>query len=101
LIVAEDKLAELRLEPIAFLVGWTAVGCDPARMGLGPVGAVAKVFEKTGLTFDDMGLVEVNEAFAAKVLAVLKPGNGMTAASSMTTARASRSGIPSGRRVPE
>ena len=72
LIVAEDKLAELRLEPIAFLVGWTAVGCDPARMGLGPVGAVAKVFERTRLTFDDMGLVELNEAFAAQVLAVLK-----------------------------
>jgi acetyl-CoA C-acetyltransferase len=75
LIVAEDKLAELGLEPIAYLVGWSAVGCDPARMGLGPVGAAAKVFRKTGLGFDDMGLVEVNEAFAAQVLAVLKGWN--------------------------
>jgi len=71
-IVAEDKLAELRLEPIAFLAGWSAVGCDPARMGIGPVSATAKVFKKTGLGFADIGLVEVNEAFAAQVLAVLK-----------------------------
>ena len=72
LVVGEDKLAELGLEPIAFLVGWSAVGCDPARMGIGPVGAVRKVFEKTGLGFKDMDLVEINEAFAAQVLSVLK-----------------------------
>jgi acetyl-CoA C-acetyltransferase len=41
-------------------------------MGIGPVAAAAKVFEKTGLGFHDMGLIEVNEAFAAQVLAVLK-----------------------------
>jgi len=72
LVIGEDKLAEFELKPIAFLTGWSAVGCDPARMGLGPVGATAKVFEKTGLSFKDIGLVEVNEAFAAQVLAVLK-----------------------------
>jgi acetyl-CoA C-acetyltransferase len=72
LVVAEDKLAALGLEPIAFLAGWSAVGCDPARMGIGPVPAVRKVFEKTGLGWGDMGLVEVNEAFAVQVLAVLK-----------------------------
>ena len=72
LVVAEDKLADLGLEPIAFLKGWSAVGCDPARMGIGPVAAAAKLFKKTGLGFGDMDLVEVNEAFAAQVLAVLK-----------------------------
>ena len=72
LVVAEDKLAALGLEPIAFLTGWSAVGCDPARMGIGPVPAAKKVFQKTGLSFDDMGLIEVNEAFAVQVLAVLK-----------------------------
>jgi acetyl-CoA C-acetyltransferase len=72
LIVAEDKLVNLGLEPIAFLTGWSATGCDPARMGLGPVAATARVFEKTGLSFGDMDLIEVNEAFAAQVLAVLK-----------------------------
>jgi acetyl-CoA C-acetyltransferase len=72
LVVAEDKLAELGLEPMAFLRGWSAVGCDPATMGIGPVPAVAKLFARTGLSFDDMDLIEVNEAFACQVLAVLK-----------------------------
>jgi acetyl-CoA C-acetyltransferase len=72
LVVAEDKLAELHLEPLGFLVGWAAAGCDPARMGIGPVPAVARLFRKTGLSWNDIDLVEVNEAFAAQVLAVLK-----------------------------
>lgn len=72
LIVAEDKLEELGLTPIAFLTGWSAVGCDPSRMGIGPVPATAKVLQKTGLSMADMGLVEINEAFAAQVLACLK-----------------------------
>ncbi|RQP04110.1 MAG: acetyl-CoA C-acyltransferase [Paracoccus sp. BP8] len=72
LIVAEDKLEELGLTPIAFLNGWSAVGCEPSHMGIGPVGAVAKVLQKTGLKMSDMGLVEINEAFAAQVLACLK-----------------------------
>ena len=72
LVVAEDKLAELGLEPIAFLRGWSAVGCEPATMGIGPVPATAKVMRKAGLTINDMDLVEVNEAFAVQVLSVLK-----------------------------
>ncbi|MDR5653298.1 acetyl-CoA C-acetyltransferase [Ruixingdingia sedimenti] len=72
LIVAEDRLADLGLTPIAFLNGWSAVGCDPSRMGIGPVPATAKVLKKTGLKMADMGLVEINEAFAAQVLACLK-----------------------------
>ena len=72
LIVAEDKLQQLKLQPLAYLMGWTAVGCHPAMMGIGPVPAVRKLFAKTGLSFDQMDLVEVNEAFACQVLAVLK-----------------------------
>ena len=72
LVVAEDKLDELGLEPSGFLRGWSAVGCDPATMGLGPVPAVAKLFDRTGVTFDDLDLIEVNEAFACQVLGVLK-----------------------------
>lgn len=72
LIVAEDKLAELGLEPMGYLVGWAAAGCEPATMGIGPVPAVEKLFRKTGLSFDDMDLVELNEAFACQVLACLK-----------------------------
>ncbi|TDC99512.1 acetyl-CoA C-acyltransferase [Saccharopolyspora terrae] len=72
LIVAEDKLGELDLEPLGFLRGWAAVGCDPATMGLGPVPAVAKLFDRTSVSFDDLDLIEVNEAFAGQVLGVVK-----------------------------
>lgn len=72
LVVAEEKLAELRLAPMGFLVDWAAAGCEPATMGYGPVPAVARIFRRTGLSFDQMDLVEVNEAFACQVLAVLE-----------------------------
>jgi acetyl-CoA C-acetyltransferase len=72
LVVAEDKLEELGLEPMGWLVGWAAAGCDPSRMGIGPVPAVKRLFDRTGLSWRDIGLVELNEAFAPQVLAVLK-----------------------------
>ncbi|MFT3901375.1 MAG: acetyl-CoA C-acetyltransferase [Gordonia sp. (in: high G+C Gram-positive bacteria)] len=76
LIVAEDKLDELGLTPIGYLTGWAAAGCDPARMGIGPVPAVARLAERSGTTvtalLDGLDLVELNEAFAVQVLAVLK-----------------------------
>lgn len=75
LVVAEDKLAELKLDPMAFFVNWAVAGCEPSRMGFGPVPATEKLFRRTGLSLDDMDLVEVNEAFAAQVLAVLKGWN--------------------------
>jgi acetyl-CoA C-acetyltransferase len=72
LIVAEDKLQELGLTPMASLVGWAAAGCEPSRMGIGPVPAVKKLLGRLGLTMNDMDLVEINEAFACQVLAVLQ-----------------------------
>ena len=72
LVVAEDKLAELGLEPIAWFHSWAAAGCEPSRMGIGPVPAVERLFARTGLKWDDIDLVELNEAFAPQVLAVLK-----------------------------
>jgi acetyl-CoA C-acetyltransferase len=72
LVVAEDRLEALNLEPIAYLKGWASAGCHPAAMGIGPVPAVEKLFARTGLSFDDLDLVELNEAFACQVLAVLK-----------------------------
>ena len=75
LVVAEDKLAELNVDPMAFFVNWAVAGCEPSRMGIGPVPAVEKLFARTGLSLDQMDLVEVNEAFAAQVLAVLKAWN--------------------------
>ena len=72
LVVAEDKVAELGLEPILWFHSWSAAGCDPSRMGIGPVPAVERLFARTGMGWDDIGLVELNEAFAPQVLAVLK-----------------------------
>ena len=72
LVVAEDKLEELGLEPIAWFHSWAAAGCDPARMGIGPVPATERLFARNGLSWSDIDLVELNEAFAPQVLAVLK-----------------------------
>lgn len=72
LVVAEDKLEELGLEPIGYLVGWAAAGCEPSLMGIGPVPAVQKLFTRTGLDFSQMDLVELNEAFACQALAVMR-----------------------------
>lgn len=72
LLVAEDRLEELGLEPIAWFHSWAVAGCDPARMGIGPVPAVEKLFARNGLDWDDIDLVELNEAFAPQALACLK-----------------------------
>jgi len=72
LVVAEDKLAELGLTPDAWFHSWAAAGCDPSRMGIGPVPATERLFARSGLGWDDIDLVELNEAFAPQVLAVLK-----------------------------
>ena len=72
LVVAADKLDELGLKPMGYLRGWAVTGCHPAYMGIGPVAAVAKVMDKVGMSLEDMDLIELNEAFAAQVLAVLR-----------------------------
>lgn len=72
LVVAEDKLEELGLEPIAWYHSSAAAGCEPSRMGIGPVPAVERLFARNGLGWGDIDLVELNEAFAPQVLAVLK-----------------------------
>jgi len=71
-VVAEDKLAELGLEPMAWFHSWAAAGCEPSRMGIGPVPAVERLFRRNGLDWSDIGVIELNEAFAPQVLAVLK-----------------------------
>ena len=72
LVVAEDKLQELNLDPSAWFVSWAASGCHPATMGIGPVPAVEKLFARNNIGWKDIDLVELNEAFACQVLAVLK-----------------------------
>jgi acetyl-CoA C-acetyltransferase/acetyl-CoA acyltransferase len=56
-------------QPLGYLRAYAYAGCDPRRMGLGPVFATSKLLERTGLTLRDIDLVEMNEAFAAQVLA--------------------------------
>jgi acetyl-CoA C-acetyltransferase len=72
LVVAEDKLDELGLEPLGWFHSGAAAGCEPSRMGIGPVPAVERLFRRSGLGWDDLGVIELNEAFAPQVLAVLK-----------------------------
>ena len=72
MVVAADKLEELGLEAKGYLKGWAVAGCHPAYMGIGPVPAAAKLMDKLGMTLQDMDLIELNEAFAAQVLAVLR-----------------------------
>lgn len=72
LVVAEDKVSELGLEPLLWFHSWSAAGCEPSRMGIGPVPAVERLFARNGLGWDDIGLVELNEAFAPQALTVLK-----------------------------
>jgi acetyl-CoA C-acetyltransferase len=72
LVVSEDMVKELGLEPIGWLVGWAAAGCEPSRMGIGPVPAVQKLLQRTGLQLSQMDLIELNEAFACQALACVK-----------------------------
>ncbi len=72
LVMTEERAAELGLTPLGALLGYAYAGCDPTRMGLGPAYAIAKAEEKTGLAVNAADLIEINEAFAAQTLAVLK-----------------------------
>jgi acetyl-CoA C-acetyltransferase len=69
LVTTPERAAELGLRPLATLRAWAAAGVEPARMGIGPVPATAKALARAGLSLSDMGLIELNEAFAVQVLA--------------------------------
>ena len=71
LVMSEAKAEELGMEPLGVLTGYSYAACDPARMGLGPVYAIARAEKEVGLGIDDADLIEINEAFAAQVLACL------------------------------
>ena len=72
LVMSEARATALGLPALGFLTHYAYTGCDPARMGLGPVSAIAQASKSAGLQVDDADLVEINEAFAAQVLAVLQ-----------------------------
>ena len=71
-VTTEEGARQLGREPLARVVSTGAAGVDPAYMGVGPVPATRKALERAGLTVDDLDLVELNEAFAAQVLASMR-----------------------------
>jgi acetyl-CoA C-acetyltransferase len=71
-LMSAEKAAGTGASPMARIVGWESAGVDPRIMGIGPVPAMRKLFARTGLSLADFDLVELNEAFAPQVLAVLR-----------------------------
>ncbi len=71
-VMSEEKAKELGIKPMATWVGGALAGVEPEIMGIGPVAATKKVLKKTGLSLDDIDLIEANEAFAAQSVAVAK-----------------------------
>jgi acetyl-CoA C-acetyltransferase len=69
ILATEEQVRKAPVEPLARVAAWTSAGVDPARMGIGPVPAVRALLQKTGLRLPDVDLIELNEAFAAQVIA--------------------------------
>ena len=70
--MSAERARELGLTPLARFVAYATAGCLPEEMGIGPVYAIPKALKLAGLTLDDIGLIELNEAFAAQSLAVIR-----------------------------
>jgi acetyl-CoA acyltransferase len=68
LVMSEGRAEQLGLEPMGYFRGFTVAGCEPDEMGIGPVFAIPRLLERTGLTLADIDLVELNEAFASQCL---------------------------------
>jgi acetyl-CoA C-acetyltransferase len=71
LIMSEDRARELGLKPKAKILGWATGGLEPELMGVAPIEAVRNVLKRTGMTIDDIDVVELNEAFAAQVIPIM------------------------------
>ena len=71
-VMSEPVMRDLGVDPLARILGFAVAGVPPEIMGVGPVGAIHKVLKQTGLSLEDIGLVELNEAFAAQALAVMQ-----------------------------
>jgi acetyl-CoA acyltransferase len=71
-VMSAQRAEELGLTPLARFVAYATVGCLPEEMGAGPIFAIPKVLKQAGLTLEDIGLIELNEAFAAQSLAVIR-----------------------------
>jgi acetyl-CoA C-acetyltransferase len=75
LVMSREKAAELKLQPLAVVGPFASAGCDPLIMGIGPVYSTRRLMERTGLTLKDFDYIELNEAFAAQSLSVIKELN--------------------------
>ena len=71
-VMEATQARELGIEPLGRLVAFAVTGCLPEEMGIGPVSAIPAAMKKAGLTLDEIGLIELNEAFAAQALAVIR-----------------------------
>ncbi len=71
-IMSAEKAKEIGAKPLARFVAYATAGCLPEEMGIGPVHAIPKALKMAGLTLDDIGVIELNEAFAAQALSVIK-----------------------------
>ncbi len=74
-VMSEKMAASLDVEPLARMLGFAVAGVSPSIMGIGPVPAIEKVLKQTGLRLDQIGLIELNEAFAVQALAVIREAN--------------------------
>jgi acetyl-CoA acyltransferase len=72
IVMSDDRAKQLGIEPMARLVAYATAGCPPEEMGIGPVFAIPKALKCAGLTLDQIDVIELNEAFAAQSLAVIK-----------------------------
>src|SRR4029450_4267091 len=72
IVMSDARAKEVGLKPIARFVAYPTPGCPPEEMGIGPVFAIPKALKLAGLTLSDIDVIELNEAFAAQSLAVIK-----------------------------
>ena len=71
-VMSAERAAQLGIKPMGKFIAFAYAGCDPEEMGIGPIHAIPKVLKMAGLSLEDIDLFELNEAFAAQSLAVLK-----------------------------
>jgi acetyl-CoA acyltransferase len=71
-LMDQERARQLGLEPLGRLVSYAVTGCLPEEMGIGPITAIPKALRRAGLTLEDIGLIEFNEAFASQMLAVIR-----------------------------
>ena len=71
-VMSEDRARKLRVKPMAKIIAYASQGVEPEMFSIAPAGAIKKILKKTGLTLNDIALFEINEAFAASILSVIK-----------------------------